>query len=460
MARDPVSESSSLSSALRTFRRPWPILLAGLACTVLGLVLSQTPLVPLRLLLLGAGVLLAGIAVARRLQTASWDVLEDRAESAGLLAVSAFVALLAYLAMARGWDSGRIFLGALIALALVASGIVLLPRTGRRVAAVVLVLLHFGAIVTSVTAVPPRNEPAPWLSMQLWTHFYRPYVMFAYLTNAYHFYSPDPGPPTLLWFHVEFADGSARWIKIPNRQESPIGLHHQRMLAAAESAFNPIVGPPMMAEQIRAWESKFQRKYELFPGIPHDSAEEIGKRRQIGGDLHLFVDPQDNRPAPLYVVADELPPLINQYSEPQDIAKRLLASYARHIAHTSPDSRNSNNPVQAVRIYRVIHTLISPRELNEGKDPLDPTTFIPTYMGKYDTEGRLLDPKDPFLFWHVPIIRVPISYPDRNTGSMPEVGKVMVRYSPDNAGEASKTIDFVEIHATQSDKFQQETPDE
>lgn len=465
MARDPVSANSSLSSALRTFRRPWPIMLAGLACTVLGLVLSQTPLVPLRLLLLGAGVLLASIAVARRLQTASWEMLEDRAESAGVLAVSAFVALLAYLAMAPDWDSGRIFLGALIAIALVASGIVLLARTGRRVAAVALVLLHFGAILTSVTAVPPRNEPAPWLSMQLWTHFYRPYVMFAYLTNAYHFYSPDPGPPTLLWFHVEYADGRAKWIKIPNKQESPIGLHHQRMLAAAESAYQPIPGPPMMAEQIRAWENRFQRKYELFPGIPHDSAEEIGRRRQVGGELSfsLFVDPQDDRPAPLYVIADEMPPLINQYSEPQDMAKRLLASYARHIAHTSPDPDNPHNPVQAVRIYRVIHTLISPRELNEGKDPLDPTTFIPTYMGKYDTEGKLLDPKDPFLFWHVPIIRVPASYPDRNTAVIPDgqaMLKVMVRYNPDNAGEASKIIDFVEIHAAQSDKFlQKETPD-
>jgi hypothetical protein len=459
MARDPVSENSSLSSALRTFRRPWPILLAGLACTVLGLVLSQTPLVPLRVLLLGAGVLLAGIAVARRLQTASWDLLEDRAESAGLLAVSAFVALLAYLAMAPDWDSGRIFLGALIALALIASGIVLLPRTGRRVAAVVLVLLHFGGIVTSVTAVPPRNEPAPWLSMQLWTHFYRPYVMFAYLTNAYHFYSPDPGPPTLLWFHVEYADGRARWIKIPNKQESPIGLHHQRMLAAAESAFNPIVGPPLMtAEQVAVYEQKFQRPYELFPGIPHDTGEEIARRRQIAGDTSLFTDPNDHdRPAPLKVL-DELPPLINQYSEPQDIAKRLLASYARHIAHTSPDPENPNNPVQAVRIYRVIHTLISPRELNEGKDPLDPTTFVPTYMGKYDTEGRLLDPKDPFLFWHVPIVRVPKNYPEQGVQVTPE-GSLLFTHWPETPDVPTKIIDFVEIHATQSDTFQKETPD-
>ncbi|MGH7226777.1 MAG: hypothetical protein ACRELF_26480, partial [Gemmataceae bacterium] len=283
MARDPESFASSLSSAFRTFRRPWPVLLAGLACTVIGLALSRTPLVPLRLLFLGAGLLLAGIASARRLQTTSWEHLEDRAESAGLLAMSAFVSLLTYLAMEESWDSGRIFSIALITIALVGSFLVLLPRTGRRIAAVLLVGLHFTGILTAITSVSPHNEPAPWLSAQLWVHVYRPYLFFAYLTNAYHFYSPDPGPPTLLWFHVEYADGSARWIKIPSRHDSPVALHHQRLLAAAESAYNPKMGSPLWSDDVvRKWEQITNQKYEILPGIPHDSGEEIMKRRQYG----------------------------------------------------------------------------------------------------------------------------------------------------------------------------------
>ena len=346
MARDPEPAASSLSSALRTFRRPWPVLLAGLACTVIGLALSRTPLVPLRVTFLGAGLLLAGIAVARRLQTSSWEHLEDRAESAGLLAMTAFVALLGYLAMEESWDSGRIFLFAVITIALLASGVVLLPRTGRRIAALVLVVFHFGGILTAVTAVPPRNEPAPWISMQLWTHVYRHYLFFGYLTNAYHFYSPDPGPPTLLWFHVEYADGTVGWIKIPNRDDrkmSKVGLQNQRLLAAAESAYNPIMGPPLMtAEQIAGWEQQFKRKYELLPGIPHDTGDEIMRRRQIAAETIKFIDPEDGRPAPLKVL-DELPPLLNQYSEPQEVARRLISSYARHIAHSSPDPRSSRS---------------------------------------------------------------------------------------------------------------------
>ncbi|HEY7153663.1 MAG TPA: hypothetical protein VH575_06870, partial [Gemmataceae bacterium] len=351
MARDVVPAASSVASALRTFRRPWPIMLAGLACTVIGLLFSQTPYTPARLIFLGIGLLLAGSAVARRLQTASWE-LEDRVESAGLLALGAFVALLGFFAMEKDWDSGQIFCGALILVALGGSFVVLLPRTGRRIAASILVLLHFGGILTAVTSVQPRTDAAPWLSVQLMSHFYRHYLTFAYLTNAYHFYSPDPGPPNLLWFHVEYADGSARWIKLPNRRESPVLLHHQRMLAAAESASNPFPSLPLDRGSIEQVEKRFGRPYEILPGIPHDDGATIIQRRQAAQFL-TFIDPQDNRPAPIRMLQDETVGLMDQYSEPQEFSRRLIASFARHIGRTSPHPEDRRIAVKAVRVYRV-----------------------------------------------------------------------------------------------------------
>jgi uncharacterized membrane protein HdeD (DUF308 family) len=441
MARDVVPAASSVASALRTFRRPWPIMLAGLVCTVIGLLFSQTPYTPARLILLGIGLLLAGGAVARRLQTASWE-LEDRVESAGLLALGAFVALLSFFAMENDWDSGQIFCGALILVALVGSFVVLLPRTGRRIAASILVLLHFGGILTAVTSVQPRTDQPPWVSVQLMAHFYRHYLTFAYLTNAYHFYSPDPGPPNLLWFHVEYADDRARWIKLPNRRESPVLLHHQRMLAAAESASNPFPGLPLDRRTIEQVEKRFGRPYEILPGIPHDDGAEIIRKRQAA-QFMPFIDPQDNRPAPIRLFEDEATGLLNQYSEPQEFSRRLIASFARHIGRTSPHPEDRRIAVKAVRVYRVTHMLISPQEFAGGKDPVkDKTTFVPFYMGKYDLDGKLLDPKDPFLFWQVPIIQLPKNYPDAGTrmSHMPQPGP-------------QKLVDFVEIHATQSDKL-------
>jgi hypothetical protein len=222
------------------------------------------------------------------------------------------------------------------------------------------------------------------------------------------------------------------------------------MLATAESTNNPIVGPPLPASLIPVWEQKFNRKYEVLPGIPHDSWEDILKRRQLGQTL-AYTDPEDNnRPAPIRLIEDEPTGIFGQYSEPQEIARRLIASYARHIARTSPDPNDRTNAVKAVRVYRVMHNLLSPREYSEGKDPLDKATFLPFYMGKYDPDGRLLDPKDPFLFWHLPIIKVPRRYP--------EAGTFLAHQQPPE--EPLKSIDFVEIHATQSDKLQQPSADE
>jgi hypothetical protein len=466
MAHDPDTAASSLFSALRTFRRPWPIMGAGLACTVIGLALSQTSLVPLRVTFLGLGLLLAAIAVARRLQSANWDLLEERAESAGLLAVSAFVALLAFFNMEESWDSGSLFLGVLITIALAASVIVMLPRTGRRIAAVAFVLLHFGGVLTAVTSVSPRQDSPPWISLQLWTKFYRYYLNFTYFTNAYHFYSPDPGPATLLWFHVEYADGNARWIRIPNRHESPVGLHHQRMLATAENSLNNANFLLQNQDEISFFEQKFNRPYELLPGIKHDTGEEINKRRADAAYLRQFVDPSDGRPAPLYMVL--LRSGESQYAEPAESALRLISSYARHIAHTSPDPHDPKNPVQAVRVYRVVHKMLTPRELSEGKDPRDENTFLPAYMGKYDPDGKLLDggkfdrdgrrleAADPFLFWLVPMIRVSKRYPEPGTYLPPDNNRPFPMLDPNwqpGPGELWKIIDFIELHATQSDKL-------
>jgi len=79
-------------------------------------------------------------------------------------------------------------------------------------------------------------------------------------------------------------------------------------------------------------------------------------------------------------------------------------------------------------------------------------------MGKYDPDGKLLDPKDPFLFWHVPIVRVSKRYPEPGTFLPPsEGGPLLLTHWQASLDDPGKIINFVEIHAEQSDKFQPET---
>src|SRR4051794_9982269 len=110
MARAPVPPSRNRVSAVL---RPWTLLLAGLGFVVVSLLLATTTMYPARLILAGIGLLLAGAAVSRRLQSAS-DVLEDRIESAGLVALSGLAPLLALFGTEKSWDSAQMFLGVLV----------------------------------------------------------------------------------------------------------------------------------------------------------------------------------------------------------------------------------------------------------------------------------------------------------------------------------------------------------
>src|SRR5262249_35240194 len=83
--------------------------------------------------------------------------------------------------------------------------------------------------------------------------------------------------------------------------------------------------------------------------------------------------------------------------------KQLLQSYARY-AMRLPYPKHPEYKARSVRIYRVQHRILGAPELASGADPLDLTTFLPYYQGRFDAEGKLLDPEDPFLYWHVPTL--------------------------------------------------------
>ena len=125
-----------------------------------------------------------------------WD-LPDRIETAAMVALVGLGALIGYLGMDQEWDSGHQSFAALFIACLLGGLLVLLPSIGLCIALSVMLLFHFGGMLTVATMVDPPNASGPWVSKQLWAYVDRPYLQFMYLANAYHFYSPDPGPPVL-----------------------------------------------------------------------------------------------------------------------------------------------------------------------------------------------------------------------------------------------------------------------
>jgi len=375
--------------------RPWHILFAGLGVTVVGLLatLLGEACVGLRFVLFLAGLTTGGSAIAMRLRRAGW-AFEERMETAGMLAVAAFAALVAlfdYMNVDTAWDSMTMALVAVIVAALAGVVLVLLPTTARMIVVGVLIVAHFCGILTAAVAVDPPNASAPWVARMAHQYVFRPYLEFMYLNNAYHFYSPDPGPPALLWFHVKYQNGKVKWVKIPHRDDDPVPIHHVRLLSITEST--SVLGP-----------------------IPADIPviEDIKGNRIKWGNIF------DIEVAPDYIM-----PLSQQEQEAQSYSQKMMESYVRHIAWANPTLGDGPNGVKSIKVYRLRHNIIMPPAVAAGRDPRDRSLYTAYYQGEYDKDGnqlfpdvytkdgkevpydepgaKLVERKDPFRFWYMPV---------------------------------------------------------
>lgn len=359
-------------------------LAAGSFLPLVALLFTPDESEPWRLLW---GSLVAVGLVSSGLVLLTGEGLRERSLTIGTLLVAAFLALVSSYACDVSWDSFRLLLGVAAGVGLAGALLLLMPRGLRRATLVVLAAVHFGGILSAVFSVAPPGAAPSWVALTVWTVFYRPYLQFMYMNNAYHFYSPEPGPPTLLWFRLEFEEGDPLWVKLPNREDFPTRLQYQRRLALTESTNMNTSPPPRLAFE-RGW---FQRTAAAGrTGIP----------------VHTEIDP------------------ILQYREPSPYSKKMIAAYAHRVA-TAPEYACRSNPearLKAVKVYRVIHDIAQPAAIKDGDrdTPLDPTLYRPFYMGEFGwREGRdpetgepqrewvLLRPEDPLLYWLIPIKREP-----------------------------------------------------
>jgi hypothetical protein len=429
----------------------WRLLFTGLGLSIAGwLVLGSETALPVVFPLVSvfAGTTLLLLAVTRRLREETWDW-PGRIESAALVSLAGLGALAGYAAMRKEWYSGLMFYGALFVLCLGGSLLILLPSLARRVALSLFVLFHFAGMVVCSTSIDPPNAQGPWLSKQLWTWVYRPYLSFLYLTNAYHFYSPDPGPPALLWFAVHYDDGTYTWVKMPERSNSPVGMHYQRHLALPEHAFGALNRLPLSAAEIQALK-------RLGKEPPEDSWENIYLRREQGSTLRFG---PKRLQIPMLLDMDAL----YQYREPNELSKKMIRSVARRALQLAPPARDAYGNVKenvrpvTVKVYRVVHQILTPYELAEGVSPLDKPKHWPYFLGEFDAEGHLLNVKgrpldektephlkDPFLYWYLPILRVPSDYPDHGVRVRMDVPAIRAREA---APKDSFLLDGLELHA-------------
>ncbi len=257
MEYDPAANSNIPRSAAEAVP-PWPIQTVR-RLAVLGLVINGMAaalgginyLISLaawwegvRVLLVLFGCILTGVAL-------SW-----RAELWWTWGLAALTALVGWAGLPESWDSYRLVLGVAVAVALGGALLLVVPKTWRLAAISLYLLFHFGGIFLATTSPHTHNYPAPMVTIQLYTRLYHPYLQFIYMRNAYHFYSPEPGPASLLVFLLRTDTGQQvqavdpqtgnpyerkvykhQWVVMPRRPDDvrdPLGLSYYRRLSLTE----------------------------------------------------------------------------------------------------------------------------------------------------------------------------------------------------------------------------------
>lgn len=288
-----------------------------------------------------------------------------------------------YASLPNSWDSVQLFFGVAGAACLIGVIWTRLPRRAAQSLVLLGIAYHFAAILSAVTSPPPT----PWITDQYWARVARPYVQFAYMNNAYQFYSPDPGPACQVWACIEYkiedpdAPKDYDWVYVVNRKQDyidPLGLSYYRRLSITEN----------LTQSAPAG---------FTPGGQEEYAKVVARRDLAARKGIPRTFPIDNVE---YRVPNHL------------ISRQVLPSYARHMIHALA---RPGKEVKSIKIYRVVHTTISLQlfrgfdpstgETIPGTSPYDPTLYLPFFQGEYDSNGRLKDSTEEMLYWYVPILR-------------------------------------------------------
>ena len=329
-----------------------------------------------------------------------------RPRAVPVLALASATCLIARIGFSPEWDSGRLLAGFLTIVTGIGAVLMALPQFYRRVGVTLVLLYHFGSLLTAVTGPATQGNQA-WLSQAAGTYIYRPYSQCLYLVNAYHFYSPDPGPASQIWFCITYADPrqSVRWHKLPRRPEDmtdPLALEYYRRLSLTEQLSN---FPLFVPDELK------RRRYQKSVG-------ENGILRHPG-----LSDFDQYRPAT------------------ESVRMFLIPSFVRHVAQLPVVQHNEMDlatgkpyPVSKIKVYRVEHKILSPYDL-QAADPFSPDTYRPFYQGEYHADGRPTDPNDPMLFWLVPIFYQPI-----------DPGTIRFNDNPKTASEKYRLYDGLFFH--------------
>ena len=370
------------------------------------------------------GMLIVGISITKRaLLSKSWFY--------GLIGAS-----IASFSFPDSFYSLRVLAHVCVLVTTVGTFLLILPFGWRIAIASALPIIHFFGILTAVLSPPP----APSMMQQLWAVVFRPYLQFAYLNNAYQFYSPDPGPATELWFCFEYETqitdpvqmmylqrtatgepvkdiktGELVYLPLVDEYQNPKGnqLYNEngeRIFESEKDRYgNPLMIPrvddelsqPIFVKKFKWYkmprrprdvkdplaQSYYRRlsltenaaTITLFSRLPLSLQEEIKRRRFTMTPEWNMVSKEKQIPLSASDGNFDV-----QYRLPGEmVSDVILPAYVRHVARefgTYSDETGRPRAIVGIKVYRVLHTIIEPNVL----------------IGDNDPEGKHFEPLSPY----------------------------------------------------------------
>lgn len=119
------------------------------------------------------------------------------------------------------------------------------PRTLRGIGIAMLngwLIFHLFAIVICPASVEPSSR-----LIQRAFEAVAPYHHILFLNHGFRFFGPEPGPSTLVSYQLEFADGTIKSGRIPNRSIVPRLYYHRHFMLTEFLSNGPENLEPLVA---------------------------------------------------------------------------------------------------------------------------------------------------------------------------------------------------------------------
>jgi hypothetical protein len=199
-----------------------------------------------------------------------------------------------------------------------------------------IILFHLSAIITHVIA-----GGGPFVMKQI-SSWYRPYLKTMWMDNAYRFYAPDPGSTEVLWYKLQYEDGSTRWTQVPRREDFYLRMPFQRTMSIA------LLGSMMIEKE---------------PVNPKDDSASVAS---------VLVNNQMTYRT-----------ILNPQGE------IYFRSYARHIGHKEHLHPATGSPLVSMDCYLVHYNIRTPYQMRTNINMYDPRILDIQFMATFSVDGTM-----------------------------------------------------------------------